>query len=534
MAYVPVPGWIANAAGGTIAGPFGLVQNITEAPESVSSPEGFDVSDVMSANVKLKSMIPEDISSAITNTFGIELSGSERFEAAAVLSGVLGWWLPTELSLTNPLTARLTTTARTEEVATAVDHPIFNLGVEGAESLTNADEITQLVVKLLDSYEIVDAVASLTSGLSLSEALQEQLSGADFSFWLNRVLVSEGIEISYTTPTGNLLRIREIVAATGILSSGSSISPTTIESLGITDAVLYIASLIGIEAVEVSELSEVDFTSVFRVIEAIGVVSQVLPKFALAGSLLQGLSVTDLLTIYDALLIAEGLTISDSLSKVLTVEQEVVEALSTVDITTQAFTVIAPTQESLVAEDASTLSLAAALLLEESIAFIGRLPIGADEYQAWVINTDSFGVTQYTNFPFVDLTEYQGQVYGITETGLYKLSGSDDEGTPIEATIRTGDLNWGNTGEYNVPRCYLYVGSNDELYLKTISALGGERKVYWYSVVARTGDAQNRYMPLGGGVRGFRWAFELTNVDGSSLDLRGFSVKPVLVRLRGG
>jgi len=122
----------------------------------------------------------------------------------------------------------------------------------------------------------------------------------------------------------------------------------------------------------------------------------------------------------------------------------------------------------------------------------------------------------------------------LTDTGLYELTGGTDDGVPIEALLRTGDLTFSSSSHKRIDRAYLYLTSTDAVLLKAISTHRGQRNEAWYRVNYRDGadDGQTRRVRLGKGLRGTTWAFELTNVDGGAFDLRGAEVLPLLLSRR--
>jgi hypothetical protein len=111
----------------------------------------------------------------------------------------------------------------------------------------------------------------------------------------------------------------------------------------------------------------------------------------------------------------------------------------------------------------------------------------------------------------------------------------DDDGEPIAAYIRTGDLMLGGTARCNVPRAYLYVRQEGDLFLKTLTVDRGHRAEFWYRLTPHASDgsdAATRRVRLGRGVRAVSWAFEIANVDGADFDLRGCEVLPVVLSRR--
>jgi hypothetical protein len=173
----------------------------------------------------------------------------------------------------------------------------------------------------------------------------------------------------------------------------------------------------------------------------------------------------------------------------------------------------------------------------ETLAFVGHLPLEDGDYSAWVMNAETTGTTSYSNFPFNSLVDHNGVTYGLTDTGLYRLEGETDDGADIVTTLRTGDMDFGSSREKNIPRAYLYVLTNGDLVLKTISTTHGARTERNYALTARTTDAGDdetlRRVSLARGLRGTWWSFELHNVDGAVVEFKGAEILPVVLSRRG-
>ena len=56
------------------------------------------------------------------------------------------------------------------------------------------------------------------------------------------------------------------------------------------------------------------------------------------------------------------------------------------------------------------------------------------------MNTKNMGLTKYTNFDYNSLCMFNGVVIGATRTGIYELTGTEDNEDMIPWKIRTGKL----------------------------------------------------------------------------------------------
>lgn len=64
---------------------------------------------------------------------------------------------------------------------------------------------------------------------------------------------------------------------------------------------------------------------------------------------------------------------------------------------------------------------------------------------ALCLNTKNFGLTKYTNYAYNSLCVFNGNLVGAKRTGIYELTGTNDDGTDIPWKIRTGKLDMGTS-----------------------------------------------------------------------------------------
>jgi hypothetical protein len=149
------------------------------------------------------------------------------------------------------------------------------------------------------------------------------------------------------------------------------------------------------------------------------------------------------------------------------------------------------------------------------------------------MNAVNRGVTGYTGLPFSSLVTHEERTFGVRDDGLYEFSGDTDDGVAIDAAAMTGYIDFSAEEDKNVYRAYLYMKSDSSAYLKVHWDSGGARTCKWYEIALLDQTVlANRRIPLARGVRAERWAFEVQNTDGGSLDLRGFEVLPAILRPR--
>lgn len=140
----------------------------------------------------------------------------------------------------------------------------------------------------------------------------------------------------------------------------------------------------------------------------------------------------------------------------------------------------------------------------------------AAEAQTYAMNTETFAVTRYRNYPFTALGTVDGVPFGATASGVFMLQGASDAGAAIECTMLSGEGDFGDNRLKRVPIVHADIEGAAQINV----ACDGARSAY--SFVRRS------VLPLG--LEGNRWAFGVKNVGGAAIVVR--SIQPEIVPLK--
>jgi hypothetical protein len=122
-------------------------------------------------------------------------------------------------------------------------------------------------------------------------------------------------------------------------------------------------------------------------------------------------------------------------------------------------------------------------------------------FYGYAINLDTNTVTKYENFNFNSL----GPRYGAKTDGIYRFGGTDDNGTRIDWSVKSGKLAFGAT-KTRVTDAYLAMDTDGDVTL-TVTADTGTTA---YTAKA-TNAMKNRKVNLARGHKGKYWQFEIKN-----------------------
>lgn len=174
-------------------------------------------------------------------------------------------------------------------------------------------------------------------------------------------------------------------------------------------------------------------------------------------------------------------------------------------------------------------------LVRESVGFAANVRLDNGEYIAWVMNTESKGLTRYTNYPFNSFAKIGGRYVGCSPQGLHWLDGDTDDGGQINARIRLGLEDMGTRRLKTIPDAYIGYTSDGVLLLRAIYTheTSGEKTAATYRLSPREAHAKREHrFKLGRGLKAVDWDFEIENVDGSDFSLSNVEFRPLILNRR--
>jgi|GEM_PF-2502264 len=168
---------------------------------------------------------------------------------------------------------------------------------------------------------------------------------------------------------------------------------------------------------------------------------------------------------------------------------------------------------------------AAMIGLTDSAFIGGHFTFAGLDYTIYAMTTVGAAVSEYQGWKFNSFFVVDGIAYGADDTGVHVLDGPDDNGTPIDASVRVGLSTLGSTLYKAVPDVYIGYTSTGAMGLKVITTDRGVKKENWYalSAIPRSSNAPARFA-VSTGLHSVYWGFEITNADGADFELDFISV----------
>ena len=143
---------------------------------------------------------------------------------------------------------------------------------------------------------------------------------------------------------------------------------------------------------------------------------------------------------------------------------------------------------------------------------------------AWVMNTETSGMTRYTDLPVQSLAVVGGKVLGLGDAGLYEFAGDTDAGAAITSSVITGRLTLGSEAVKRLGDMIVSYNATGPMQLRVHVYGGVNQGAYTYAMLPRAADAPraNR-MKVGKGLVSKFWQFEWFGV-GTRFDVTNVTV----------
>lgn len=152
------------------------------------------------------------------------------------------------------------------------------------------------------------------------------------------------------------------------------------------------------------------------------------------------------------------------------------------------------------------------------------------------INAEALGISEYHDLTLRGLVEHDGRLYGITPTQLVELTGADDSGTDIDASIKLGKVDLNDPQLKRGTAIYVGGAASGGLTVNVTAEESGTETERSYSMPAWAGSLHERRKKLARGVASRFYQVELANVDGGtfSIEKLGIWLQQMSRRVRGG
>lgn len=159
-------------------------------------------------------------------------------------------------------------------------------------------------------------------------------------------------------------------------------------------------------------------------------------------------------------------------------------------------------------------------------------PVIAQTYRTWVMNTANEALSEYTNSSFNSYANFNDKHYAAGPSGLFEVSGDNDNGTNIGWAVRTGLHDDKNGNLKGLAEILMSVRFNGPIRIKVWT---DDTTVYEYTLINFRNDVLHQVrVPTGKGMRSRFYRVELSGMNGAACELEALQLPMEPVKRRVG
>lgn len=228
--------------------------------------------------------------------------------------------------------------------------------------------------------------------------------------------------------------------------------------------------------------------------------------------------------------ISDSATAAEVVTSLVAATQAIIEQVIAAELSTSYLFLINTISESSQAtEDISIWQVLTQNIEEGATAFV-HLNIGGESYTGWVMNTNNLAVSEYQGMNFNSLCKIGNRYFGASDIGVYELTGSTDSGTDIHTYIQSGLVDFGSTQQKRVSDSYIAADADGRIALGVAVSEKEGISRYWYEITPSMAAINNIKLPIGRGLRGKYWKFDVASESMSEFD--AITVLPYVLKRR--
>lgn len=217
--------------------------------------------------------------------------------------------------------------------------------------------------------------------------------------------------------------------------------------------------------------------------------------------------------------LTQNLHLMNLLSDSWSLYERLIQAIDVAAVATNSLLITAVLRDGVLIGDTPTNVAEILAILTSAVGVSAFLSTGDEAYTAWVLDAETKAAWRYDNYPFNSFAQLDGMFLGALPDGIYKLDGTDDDGTEIGWNVRSGLLNFNTQLLKRIDVAYIGYTASGEVGLSVYTTSPeGEKIQYNYAMVSRTANVTtaNR-IKVGRGLESTYWAFELVGTGDFSL-----------------
>jgi hypothetical protein len=377
----------------------------------------------------------------------------------------------------------------------------------------------QIAASLAPAAADIDGAGRIASVLAAASGRWKAIT-----FWLRTAL--DGVHVIDATAVDHAWRLRDGASLTEQTQTVGSFVSSVVDQIIAADKLAIVRDFLLSEQITITDLLDEQRRPVAVVVDAM-VATDVAASVHQAVMLLaSALALNESAAAALTFSVADALQIDDAVARALAQNAWLLSSALLSSALDSALTGTAVLIDTPQLDESLHGSLTGTHAIADAVQADAVLLLEGIPYEAWVVNTESGAPSEYRNWNFDSMCRLGDRYYGASESGLFRLDGDDDAGDPIEASVRTGDLDFGSPNIKRPLTAHIGYTAAGDMVLKVTVTHEGKRSEFWYRCKNPVrGTATEAKLPLGRGLASRRWQFELVNTAGADFDFESITLQ---------
>lgn len=172
---------------------------------------------------------------------------------------------------------------------------------------------------------------------------------------------------------------------------------------------------------------------------------------------------------------------------------------------------------------------ATAYMVDADTTITPENPYG-DTFPGWMVNVENNAASRYLGLPANAITQFGGKTYVTNAAGVYEITGDDDAGQIIKASVEFPTTDFQDSHEKRMEVAYVGIKTIGRMKLKLM--VNGYAPLYFFLMPSSDKHKGTR-IPIGKGMVGRYWGARIDNVKGCDFSIESAEFKPVAGQRHG-
>lgn len=228
-------------------------------------------------------------------------------------------------------------------------------------------------------------------------------------------------------------------------------------------------------------------------------------------------------------IVLDSLGVDDALEQITLLNNLINDHLAIGDQASVVGTMLITMADSIAIGDISSIGQIINELIADGVTFSVALTLDGDAYLAWVMNTETMGLTNYENFRFNSMCGFGDAYYSTDGDAIYRLGGDTDAGAVINAEFSTGSTDFGSSFIKSMDRAYFGYSADGQMVLKVVT---NEKVEDWYLLEHIPDGVGESRVKIGKGLQAHYWRIKIANKAGADFSFDSIRLLPLKLRGR--